>query len=57
MVMMTMSMMVKGDDDDDDMEVTFSTDVVSGREKNWSEAENKLAEEARLRFPFDFLLL
>ena len=43
------------DDDDDEMDYTFATDVVSGREKNWAEAENKLAEETRLRFSFDFL--
>ena len=28
---------------------TFATDVVSGREKNWAETENKLTEEPRLK--------
>ena len=38
--------------DDDEMDCAFATDVVSGREKNWAEAQNKLAEETRLKYDF-----
>ena len=32
------------------MDFAFATDVVSGREKNGAETENKLAEETRLKY-------